>query len=113
MWIKGVLVRQGMLQKVERGEVRSAVSFRFPHLKQYDDDAFGKGSDTSESQGEQMAIDKFLYCIFAFVWHFRLERLRLHVVTLQNLVPSVPWIATPNPVQSKKRKGSNFAIWQP
>ena len=37
------------------------------------------------------------------------------MVTLQNLIPSFPWIA-PLPstlAQSKEIKGSNFAIWQP
>ena len=32
------------------------------------------------------------------------------------MIPSFPWIAPPTPstlAQSKERKGSNFAIWQP
>ena len=45
------------------------------------------------------------------------------VARWQNLIPSFPWIAPPHPppsapkpytlAQSKERKGSNFAIWQP
>ena len=40
-----------------------------------------------------------------------LEGLRLCYATLQNLIPSFPRIGPPasNPVQSKERKGSNFA----
>ena len=45
------------------------------------------------------------------VWPCGLEKLRY--ATLQNLIPSFPWIASLRPPpQSKERKGSNFAIWQ-
>merc|ERR1712024_44789 len=40
----------------------------------------------------------------------------LRYASLQNLSPSFSWIARPTPstpAQSKERKGSNFAIWQP
>ena len=46
----------------------------------------------------------------------RASGLWLRYATLQNLIPSFPWIAPPHPpplAQSKERKGSNFAIWQP
>ena len=45
----------------------------------------------------------------------RASGLWLRYATLQNLIPSFPWIAPPTPstlTQSKERKGSNFAIWQ-
>ena len=37
------------------------------------------------------------------------------VARWQNLIPLIPWIAPPPSTlaQSKERKGSNFAIWQP
>ena len=52
--------------------------------------------------GCQMAIAKFLDCI----WPFGLEGLWLRYTTLQNLIPYFPWIA---PGRSMERKESNFA----
>ena len=46
----------------------------------------------------------------------RASGLWLRYAALQNLIPSFPWDASPTPstlAQSKERKGSNFAIWQP
>ena len=46
---------------------------------------------------------------------FRASGLWLCNATLQNLISSFPWMASPTPstlAQSKERKGSNFAIWQ-
>ena len=64
--------------------------------------------------GFQMAIARFLdhMCLA-----LRASGLWLRYATLQNLIPSLPWIAPPRPTpstlaQSKERKGSNFAIWQ-
>ena len=54
-----------------------------------------------------MAVAKFLDCS---VWSFGLEGIWLRYATLQNLIPSFPWIA---PGRRKERKESNFAIWQP
>ena len=59
-----------------------------------------------------MAIARFLdpMCLA-----LRASGLWLCYAMLQNLIPSFSWIA-PMPstlAQSKERKGSNFAIWQP
>ena len=45
----------------------------------------------------------------------RAPGLWLRYAALQNFIPSFPWIAPPPSTlaQSKERKGSNFAIWQP
>ena len=46
----------------------------------------------------------------------RASGLWLRYAALLNLILSFPWIAPPTPstlAQSKERKGSNFAIWQP
>ena len=61
-----------------------------------------------EGHGCQMAIATFLDCMCLALWA---EGLWLRHATLQNLIPSFPWIA-PGwrvGVQSKERKGSNFA----
>ena len=63
--------------------------------------------------GCQVTIARFLdrMCLA-----LRAAGLWLRYATLQNLIPSFPWIAPPTPstlAQSKERKGSNFAIWQP
>ena len=65
------------------------------------------------NQGCQMAVARFLdhMCLA-----LRASGLWPRYAALQNLIPSFPWIAPPTPstlVQSKERKGSNFAIWQP
>ena len=63
--------------------------------------------------GCQMATARFLYHMCLALGA---SGLWLRYATLQNLIPSFPWIAPPMPstlAQSKERKGSNFAIWQP
>ena len=46
------------------------------------------------------------------VWPFRLEGLWFRYATLQNFIPSFPWIV-PGWRAGAKSKGSTFAIWQP
>ena len=64
--------------------------------------------------GCQMAIGGFLDHMCLALWA---SGLWLCYAALQNLIPSFPWIVPPPTpftlTQSKKRKGSNFAIWQP
>ena len=63
--------------------------------------------------GCQMAIARFSNCTCLAL---RASRLWLRYATLQNLIPflSLDWAPTPSILaQSKERKGSNFAIWQP
>ena len=60
-----------------------------------------------------MAIAGFLDLMYLAL---RASGLRLRYATLQNLIPflSLDCTRTPStPAQSKERKGSNFAIWQP
>ena len=54
--------------------------------------------------GCQMAIARFIYCMCLAL---RASGLWLRYATLQSLIPTTML------AQSKERKGSNFAVWQP
>ena len=60
----------------------------------------------------RLAIAKFLDRMCLALWA---SGLWLRYTMLQNLITSFPWIAptASTLAQSKERKGSNFAIWQP
>ena len=63
-------------------------------------------------RGCQMATAELSDCMCLALWA---SELWLRYATLQNLISSFPWIAPPCPptrCNPRKRKGSNFAIWQ-
>ena len=66
--------------------------------------------ESSQQHSCQMAIAKFLYPMCLALQASRT------MATLQNVIPFFPIGLCPLPsalAQSKERKGSNFAIWQP
>ena len=67
-----------------------------------------------DSYGFQMTRKSFRSYVFGPSGYWTMAP---RYATLQNFIPSFPWIAPPPTpstlAQSKERKGSNFTIWQP